>query len=212
MSQSHLTLVHNSDAAPHDLPLSERGPAPISTVAGYGFWLFLLSDIIIFAVLFAAYAVLSGSTDNGPGGAELFDKHYVFLETLFLLASSVTCGFGGLAVQRNDLRPSIFWLIATFFLGACFLVFEVSEFANLVDSGNGPTRSAFLSAFFTLVGTHGLHVSAGMLWLAVMLAQILTLGFKPMVRRRLFCFSLFWHALDIVWIGVFTIVYLGAHQ
>jgi cytochrome o ubiquinol oxidase subunit 3 len=168
--------------------------------------------ISIFAVLFAAYAVLSGSTDNGPGGAELFDKHYVFLETLFLLASSVTCGFGGLAVQRNDLRPSIFWLIATFFLGACFLVFEVSEFANLVDSGNGPTRSAFLSAFFTLVGTHGLHVSAGMLWLAVMLAQILTLGFKPMVRRRLFCFSLFWHALDIVWIGVFTIVYLGAHQ
>jgi cytochrome o ubiquinol oxidase subunit 3 len=212
MSQSHLALVHSNDTPPRELPLSERGPAPTSNVVGYGFWLFLLSDIIIFAVLFAAYAVLSGSTANGPGGAQLFDKHHVFLETLFLLASSVTCGFGGLAVQRNDLRRSILWLAATFFLGACFLVLEVSEFVGFVDSGNGPARSAFLSAFFTLVGTHGLHVSVGMLWLVIMLAQLLTLGFTPMVRRRLFCFSLFWHALDIVWIGVFTIVYLGAHQ
>jgi cytochrome o ubiquinol oxidase subunit III len=212
MSQSHLTLVHSDDTPPHDLPLSERGPAPTSTVVGYGFWLFLLSDIIMFAVLFAAYAVLSGSTADGPGAAQLFDKHHVFLETLFLLASSVTCGFAGLAVQRYEIGRSIFWMVATFVLGACFLVLEVSEFVGFIDGGNGPARSAFLSAFFTLVGTHGLHVSVGLLWLLIMLAQILTLGFKPMVRRRLFCFSLFWHALDIVWIGVFTIVYLGAHQ
>lgn len=212
MSQSHLTLVHTSDTALHDMPLSERGPAPTSVVVGYGFWLFLLSDIIIFAVLFAAYAVLSGATADGPGGAQLFDKHHVFVETVYLLASSVTCGFAGMAVQRREIGPSILWLAATFVLGACFLVLEISEFAQFISSGNGPSRSAFLSAFFTLVGTHGLHVTIGMLWLLVMLVQLMTLGFKPMVRRRLFCFSLFWHALDIVWIGVFTIVYLGAHQ
>jgi cytochrome o ubiquinol oxidase subunit III len=192
------------------LPLSLRGPAPVRVVAGFGFWLFLLSDIIIFAALFATYSVLSGSTAGGPSAAELFDKGHVFLETMCLLASSVSCGFGSLAIHRTDARAMYFWMGITFLLGVCFLTMEGKEFASMVAAGAGPSHSAFLSAFFTLVGTHGLHVSLGLVWLVVMLLQVATLGFQPMVSRRLFCFALFWHALDIVWIGVFTIVYLGA--
>jgi cytochrome o ubiquinol oxidase subunit III len=192
------------------VPLSLRGPASVRVVAGFGFWLFLLSDIIIFAALFASYAVLSGSTAGGPSAAELFDKRHVFMETLCLLASSVTCGFGSLAIYRTDARAMYFWMGMTFLLGVCFLTMEGREFASMVAAGAGPSHSAFLSAFFTLVGTHGLHVSLGLIWLVVMLLQASTLGFQPMVGRRFFCFGLFWHALDIVWIGVFTIVYLGA--
>jgi cytochrome o ubiquinol oxidase subunit III len=192
------------------VPLSLRGPAPVRVVAGFGFWLFLLSDIILFAALFAAYAVLSDATAGGPGGLQLFDKQRVFLETSCLLASSVTCGFGTLAIQRTDARATYFWMAITFLLGLCFLTIEGKEFASMVALGAGPSHSAFLSAFFALVGTHGLHVTVGLIWLAVMLLQLATLGFRPMVGRRFFCFGLFWHALDIVWIGVFTIVYLGA--
>jgi cytochrome o ubiquinol oxidase subunit 3 len=192
------------------VPLSVRGPAPTRVVVGYGFWLFLLSDIIIFAVLFAAYAVLSGDTNGGPPGAALFDKTHVLVETACLLASSVTCGFASLAVQRHDKVVAYLWMIATFILGATFIGLEQSEFAGMLAAGNGPSRSAFLSAFFTLVGTHGLHVTIGLCWLLLMMLQLATLGSRPMVRRRFFCFGLFWHALDIVWIGVFTIVYLGA--
>jgi cytochrome o ubiquinol oxidase subunit III len=193
------------------IPLSQQGPAPTRVVAGFGFWLFLLSDIILFAALFAAYAVLSSSTAGGPTGGELFDKRHVFMETLCLLASSVTCGFGTLAVVRTDSRTMYLSMIATFVLGATFLGMEVTEFAGMVSGGAGPSHSAFLSAFFALVGTHGLHVTLGLAWLVVMLLQVATLGFQPMVARRFFCFGLFWHALDIVWIGVFSIVYLGAH-
>ena len=193
------------------LPLSLQGPAPTRVVAGFGFWLFLLSDVILFSALFAAYAVLSDASAGGPTGAELFDKRHVFLETLCLLASSVTCGFGNLAVLRTN-KPAMYMsMAATFVLGAIFLGLEVSEFAGMVSMGAGPSRSAFLSAFFALVGTHGLHVTLGLAWLVVMLLQVATLGFQPMVARRFFCFGLFWHALDIVWVGVFTIVYLGAH-
>ena len=194
-----------------DIPLSLRGPASTRVVAGFGFWLFLLSDIVIFAALFATYAVLSGETAGGPTGAMLFEKRHVFIETACLLASSVTCGFGSLAVQRADSGSMYFWMTLTFILGAVFLGLEGSEFGGLLAAGAGPTRSAFLSAFFTLVGTHGLHVSIGLAWLIVMLLQVATLGFQPMIGRRFFCFALFWHALDIVWVGVFTIVYLGAH-
>jgi len=193
-----------------DIPLALRGPAPVRVVAGFGFWLYLLSDIILFATLFATYAVLSGATADGPSGVELFDNRRVFLETLCLLASSVTCGFGLLAIHRADARATYFWMAITFLLGLCFLTMEGREFASMVAAGAGPSRSAFLSAFFTLVGTHGLHVSVGLIWLAIMLLQVATLGFQPMIGRRFFCFALFWHALDIVWIGVFTIVYLGA--
>jgi cytochrome o ubiquinol oxidase subunit 3 len=193
------------------VPLSLRGPAPTRVVAGFGFWLFLLSDILIFAALFAAYAVLSGETAGGPTGAQLFETRHVFIETACLLASSVTCGFGSLAVQRTDRSSTYFWMAVTFVLGATFLRLEASEFTSMVASGAGPSHSAFLSAFFALVGTHGLHVTVGLAWLVVMLLQVATLGFQPMVTRRFFCFALFWHALDIVWVGVFTIVYLGAH-
>ena len=192
------------------VPLSQRGPAPTRVVAGFGFWLFLLSDIVIFAALFAAYAVLSGATAGGPSGTDLFDHKHVFIETLCLLASSVTCGFGNLAVQRAEAPSMYFWMTLTFLLGGAFLALELGEFHDLLARGAGPSHSAFLSAFFALVGTHGLHVTIGLCWLIVMLVQVATLGFRPMVARRFFCFGLFWHALDIVWVGVFTIVYLGA--
>jgi cytochrome o ubiquinol oxidase subunit 3 len=198
-------------AAPGEIPLSLRGPASTRVVAGFGFWLFLLSDIIIFAALFAVYAVLSGETAGGPTAASLFEKRHVFIETACLLASSVTCGFGLLAVQRAEPGSTYFWMAITFVLGATFLGLEATEFGGMLVAGAGPSRSAFLSAFFALVGTHGLHVSIGLAWLIVMLLQVATLGFQPMVGRRFFCFALFWHALDIVWVGVFTIVYLGAH-
>jgi cytochrome o ubiquinol oxidase subunit III len=193
------------------VPLSQQGPATAGIVAGFGFWLFLLSDIIMFAALFAAYAVLSGASAGGPTGAELFDKRHVFLETVCLLASSVTCGFGAIAVSRRHSRAMYLSMAATFVLGAIFLGMEATEFAGMLAAGAGPSRSAFLSAFYALVGTHGLHVTVGLAWLVIMLLQVATLGFQPMVTRRLFCFGLFWHALDIVWIGVFTIVYLGVH-
>jgi cytochrome o ubiquinol oxidase subunit 3 len=202
------------EAMPDDgsvaVPQAMRGPAPTSVVVGYGFWLFLLSDIIVFAVLFATYAVLSGETNGGPSGAELFDRTHVFIETACLLASSATCGFASLAVQQYDKRAAYLWMGVTVVLGAAFVALERSEFGGMLAAGNGPSRSAFLSAFFTLVGTHGLHVTLGLCWLLVMALQIATLGLLPMVRRRFFCFALFWHALDIVWVGVFTIVYLGA--
>ena len=190
--------------------LSLRGPSPVKVIAGFGFWLFLLSDIIMFAALFAAYAVLSGATAGGPTGPELFEKRRVFLETMCLLASSVTCGFGTLSMFKGERGGTYLWMGITFLLGVCFLTMEGREFASMVAAGAGPSHSAFLSAFFTLVGTHGLHVSLGLVWLVIMLLQLATLGFRPMVARRFFCFGLFWHALDIVWIGVFTIVYLGA--
>jgi cytochrome o ubiquinol oxidase subunit 3 len=205
-----MSVLDQAAPLPESLPLSMRGPAPTRVVVGYGFWLFLLSDIIIFAVLFAAYGVLSGETNGGPSGTALFDKTHVVIETACLLASSVTSGFASLAVQRYDRGPAYFWMTVTFILGAAFVSFERTEFVALIAAGNGPSRSAFLSAFFTLVGTHGLHVTAGLCWLVIMMLQIATLGFLPMVRQRFFCFGLFWHALDIVWIGVFTIVYLGA--
>ena len=199
-----------SEEVSSGIPLSERGPASRRVVAAFGFWLFLLSDIIIFAALFAAYAVLSGETNGGPSGIDLFDKRHVLFETTCLLASSFTCGMMMLAMERRSAPFTYFWSLVTAALGAKFLWLELSEFVDMVHRGAGPTRSAFLSSFFTLVGTHGIHVTLGIAWLAVMMLQVATIGFRPMVVRRLLCFSLFWHALDIVWIGVFTVVYLGA--
>lgn len=189
---------------------SQEGPAPASVVSGYGFWLFLLSDIILFSAFFAAYAVLHDHTAGGPTGAELFDKRHVLVETVLLLASSYTCGLLTVAAGRREARQCGAWMALTALLGVAFLVLELAEFRALVLAGAGPSRSAFLSAFFALVGLHGLHVASGICWLLVMAGQLATMGFVPMVCRRLFCFALFWHALDIVWIGVFTIVYLGA--
>jgi cytochrome o ubiquinol oxidase subunit 3 len=200
-----------SEDNPAGVPLSERGPAPVRVVAAFGFWLFLLSDIIVFSALFAAYAVLSGETNGGPSPAELFDKRHVLIETSCLLASSFTCGMMMIAMERRAAALTYFWALVTAGLGVMFLRMEIQEFGSMVNQSAGPTRSAFLSSFFTLVGTHGAHVTVGIAWLLLMMGQMATLGFRPMVVRRMLCFSLFWHALDIVWIGVFTVVYLGAH-
>ncbi len=209
-----MSLVDALTETDHDTdktPISERGPAPVEIVVAFGFWLFLLSDIVMFSALFAAYAVLSGQTAGGPAGPQLFDRMNVLIETGCLLASSFTCGLFTLSIEARNKPGAYLWAAVTFALGAAFLAFELTEFTRMIAQGAGPTRSAFLSAFFTLVGTHGLHVTFGLGWLLTMMAQVATLGFQPMVVRRLLCFSLFWHALDIVWIGVFTIVYLGAH-
>jgi cytochrome o ubiquinol oxidase subunit III len=184
------------------------GPAPKRVVTGYGFWIFILSDMIMFAALFATYAVLHGQTAGGPSGHDLFNLRNVAVETGLLLASSFACGLASIAA---DTRNAIFFQIAmavTCVLGLGFLVLEGREFADLVARGAGPTRSAFLSAFFTLVGCHGLHVSAGILWLLTMMAQVFAKGFRSDIQRRILCFALFWHALDIIWIAVFTVVYL----
>jgi len=189
-------------------PASEAGPAPKRIVVAYGFWIFLLSDIVMFSALFAAYAVLAHATAGGPAGAQLFNQVNVALQTAFLLVSSYACGLMSLAV--NERRQAATYVLAavTFVLGAAFLALELREFAVMIVSGATPQRSAFLSAFFALVGCHGLHVTAGLIWLAVMMAQVAIQGFRPSVTRRLLCFALFWHALDIIWVGLFTMVYL----
>jgi cytochrome o ubiquinol oxidase subunit 3 len=184
------------------------GPASTRTVVAYGFWIFLLSDFVLFSGLFAAYAVLSSNTAGGPTGAELFNLRKVFIETMCLLFSSYTCGLGALSAERRQPGRFLIFAVLTFVLGAAFLIIESTEFASMVSRGAGPSRSAFLSAFFTLVGTHGVHVTGGLLWLIYMVAQVVVKGLRPHVLRRLLCWSLFWHALDIVWVGVFTLVYL----
>ena len=184
------------------------GPAPVRTVVAYGFWIFILSDIVMFSALFAAYAVLSGNTAGGPDGRELFNLRNVFIETACLLFSSYTCGLGMLSAERREPGRFLLFAVFTFALGAAFLFIEMSEFAGMVRAGAGPSRSAFLSSFFSLGGMHGAHVTAGLVWLVYMMAQVLAKGLRAVVLRRLVCFSLFWHALDIIWIGVLTLVYL----
>jgi cytochrome o ubiquinol oxidase subunit III len=184
------------------------GPAPTRVVVAYGFWIFILSDFVLFSGLFAAYAVLAGNTAGGPTGSELFNLRNVFIETMCLLFSSYTCGLGALAAERRQPERFLIFAALTFLLGAAFLIIETREFAGMVRQGAGPSRSAFLSAFFTLVGTHGVHVTGGLLWLIYMAAQVVAKGLRSNVLRRLLCWSLFWHALDIIWVGVFTLVYL----
>ncbi|WP_294334505.1 cytochrome o ubiquinol oxidase subunit III [uncultured Sphingomonas sp.] len=186
----------------------EGGPAGKRTTVGYGFWIYLLSDIILFSGFFAAYAVLAKQTAGGPSPHELFGQGRVAIETAALLISSFTSGLAGVAAQKHKLVPALAWLLATGVLGAVFLGLELIEFAEMIGKGAGPQRSAFLSAFFGLVGLHGLHIAVGLLWLGTMMAQLWVKGFRPQVLRRLMCFTLFWHALDIVWVGIFTMVYL----
>jgi cytochrome o ubiquinol oxidase subunit 3 len=186
---------------------SELGPATKRIVVGYGFWIFLLSDIVMFSAFFAAYAVLAHATAGGPTGMQLFSQRSA-IETGCLLASSYTCGLMSLAVGSRRYATTYLAALITFVLGVAFLVLEVREFAGMIAVGAGPQRSAFLSAFFTIVGCHGLHVTAGLVWLAVMMAQVAIKGLSETVERRLLCFSLFWHALDIIWVWLFTVVYL----
>jgi cytochrome o ubiquinol oxidase subunit III len=173
-----------------------------------GFWLYLMSDCLVFACLFAMYGVLGRSYAAGPSGADLFELPLVAVNTSLLLLSSITYGVAMLEMQRNRLLATLAWLGITGLLGAGFVGVELHEFANLIHEGAGPQRSAFLSSFFTLVGTHGLHVSVGLIWLATLMVQLTQKGLIPENRRRLMCLSMFWHFLDVVWIGVFTFVYL----
>jgi len=177
-------------------------------VVAYGFWIFLLSDIVMFAAFFATYAVLVGEVAGGPDARHLFDIRNTGIETACLLASSFTCGVAGIGARAH--RDDLFYpaMGITLVLGAVFLGLEYREFAGMVAQGAGPTRSAFLSAFFTLVGCHGLHVTAGLLWLLTMMAQVFAKGFRSDIQRRILCFSLFWHTLDIVWVALFSVVYL----
>lgn len=173
-----------------------------------GFWLYLMSDAVIFALLFSTYAVMSGNSAGGPTSADVFDLSTAFIETLTLLASTFTFGLASLAVGRGDRSGVILWLVVTLALGAVFVALELSEFAHLVSINAGPDRSGFLSAFFTLVGTHGLHVSAGMIWAIVMITQVARKGLSDAIVSRVARLGLFWHFLDLIWVGIFSIVYL----
>jgi cytochrome o ubiquinol oxidase subunit 3 len=173
-----------------------------------GFWLYIMSDCLIFACLFATYAVLGRNYAGGESGAELFDLPVVAVNTAFLLISSITYGFAMLAAHKKNVKGTLVWLAVTGVFGACFLGLELTEFAHLIAEGNGPWRSGFLTSFFALVGTHGLHVTFGIVWLVTLMVQVGKHGVTGANYRRLSCLSMFWHFLDVVWIGVFTFVYL----
>ncbi len=173
-----------------------------------GFWLYLMSDCLIFACLFATYAVLGRNYAGGPTGAEIFELPVVGLNTSLLLFSSITYGFAMLMMQKKDLAATMIWLAITGLFGAGFIYFELAEFTHLILAGSGPQHSGFLTSFFALVGTHGLHVSFGIVWLITLMFQLKKHGLSAANRRRLMCLSMFWHFLDVVWIGVFTFVYL----
>ncbi len=174
----------------------------------FGFWIYIMTDCILFATVFVGYVVLSHNYAGGPTGKELFDLPYVFGETTFLLFSSVTYGFAMLAMYSNRRQQVMAWLAVTFLLGLGFITMELHEFTRMIMEGHGPGRSGFLSGFFTLVGTHGAHVSVGLMWMGVMMAQVMNKGLSPRVQSRLTRLSMFWHFLDVIRIGVFTIVYL----
>ncbi len=194
--------------ASEDTGLGNRGPQSKSIVVPYGFWLFVLSDMVLFSALFATYAALTKATDGGPTSNELFHRGLVAVETLALLLSSFVCGLAIIAAKRKNMLWTQVWLLVTGLLGFVFLSIELYEFSTMIAEGAPPQRSAFLSAFFTLVGCHGAHVTAGLLWIGTMMAQIWAKGFQPHITRRLLCLSVFWHALDIIWVAIFTIVYL----
>jgi len=188
--------MHNSNAN-----LSE-------TKAGFGMWIYIMSDCVLFAALFATYAVLNGQTFGNATPKEIVDLPYALLETLVLLTSSFTCGLALIASQKNKKDWMLGLLFATFLLGATFVGLEAHEFSKLISEGHGPQQSAFLSSFFALVGTHGLHVSIGLLWLLILMIYVAIKGLSERGKEKLFLFSLFWHFLDIVWICIFTFVYL----
>lgn len=181
-------------------------PADEKTV--FGFWVYIMTDCVLFATLFATFAVLRNNTFGGEPGSELFSLPFVLAETLILLTSSLVCGLAVLAARQKNKNLVLFWLMATFLLGVAFLSLELTEFSHLIQEGNSWRRSGFLSAFFTLVGTHGLHITAGLIWISVMMLRIYQFGITEANYRRLTLLSIFWHFLDVVWIFIFSIVYL----
>ncbi|SRR5581483_1405343 len=191
------TLLHEED--PHQEAYTKNI---------FGFWVYLMTDCILFGVLFATYAVLYKNTFGGPSSKEIYDLPFVLKETLILLSSSFTCGLGMLAAHSGKKKQVIAWFALTFLLGVSFLVLELGEFSKLIQEGNGWKRSGFLSSYFTLVGTHGLHISVGLFWMVVFMIQTAYKGISLVTLRRLTCLSLFWHFLDVVWIFIFTLVYL----
>jgi cytochrome o ubiquinol oxidase subunit 3 len=205
---SEVATIGLTHGGSEDTGLGHRGPESKSIVVPYGFWLFVLSDMVLFSALFATYAALVRATDGGPTTSQLFDRNLVAIETIALLASSFVCGLAMITAKRANMLWTQVLLLVTGLFGAVFLVIELYEFTHMIAEGAGPQRSAFLSSFFTLVGCHGAHVTAGLLWLGTMMALIWAKGFKQHIRRRLLCFSIFWHALDIIWVAIFTIVYL----
>lgn len=199
-------MAHEATMTPHEAHDDhEHHESPVV----FGFWIYLMTDCVLFGTLFAVFACLRGQFAGGPTGKELFDLQGVALETAILLLSSITFGFGALNAAQKKRGAFLGWLAVTFLLGLSFVGLEIREFANMIAEGNGPDRSAFLSSFFTLVSTHGLHVSCGLIWIAVVMFQSLgKQAFTPRFMSKLTCLSLFWHFLDIVWICVFTFVYL----
>ncbi len=188
--------------------LEEEPHHPEGSSTMLGFWIYLMSDCLIFAMLFAAFGVLGGNYAAGPAPKDLFDLPLVAVNTAMLLFSSITYGFAMLAMERGKVSQTQIWLAITGMFGLCFLGIELYEFAHMIHEGATPQRSAFLSAFFTLVGTHGLHVTFGIIWLVTLMVQVARKGLISANKRRLMCLSMFWHFLDVIWIGVFTFVYL----
>lgn len=204
--QTQAATLAGANGAP--LEYFDRGEHHPEQGTLLGFWIYLMSDCLIFAVLFATYAVLGRNYAAGPSGADLFDLSLIALNTAMLLFSSITYGFAMISMQHRNKSGVLLWLGITALFGLAFLGIEIYEFHHLIAQGAGPQRSAFLSSFFTLVGTHGLHVTFGLIWLFTLMAQVGKLGLIAENRRRLICLSMFWHFLDVVWIGVFTFVYL----
>ncbi|MGI9028019.1 MAG: cytochrome o ubiquinol oxidase subunit III [Candidatus Saccharimonadales bacterium] len=196
----------DADTLKHANQQTARHDGDAKTI--FGFWVYLMTDCILFASLFATYAVLRNNTYGGPGADELFSLPFVLIETIFLLTSSFVCGLAMLAMHRRNKDMTLILLAITALLGLAFLALELAEFSHLATTGDSWQRSGFLSAFFTLVGTHGLHITVGLIWVFTMMAQLIKRGFTHGVMRRLTLFSLFWHFLDIIWIFIFTIVYL----
>ncbi len=201
-----MTIHHSVESHPDtSLPDPHQDVFSRTTL---GFWMYLMTDCLLFATLFCAYAVLHNNTFGGPSSRDIFDLRTAFVETMVLLFSSVTCGLGMLAAVKSNKTKVLFWFALSFILGASFVALELHEFALLVHEGHSWTKSAFLSAFFSLVGTHGFHVSVGLLWMTVMMGQLIVCGITATTFRRLVIFSMFWHFLDLVWIFIFTLVYL----
>jgi cytochrome o ubiquinol oxidase subunit 3 len=188
--------------------IADEHPHPEGSSTMLGFWIYLMSDCLIFAMLFATFGVLGGSYAAGPGPKDLFELSTVAINTTMLLLSSITFGFAMLAMQKGSVRQTQIWMIVTAIFGLCFVGIELNEFTHMIAEGATPQRSAFLSSFFTLVSTHGLHVTFGLIWMAVLFVQVGKFGLIAANQRRLMCLSMFWHFLDVIWIGVFTVVYL----